>query len=163
MKPYRSSKFSARVSPPLLVTVALLLLAAFGIGPAAADNDRKHDRGRGHGSDQRHEQNNNRFSDSHRHREWRGQDRNYGYRPVYPQPYLYSSRSMCRRRSITRLRRFIMHRLRPIIMLRRRPITRRRLIRVMAITGGLAFRSISGSEARRNLRAYVHADFAQPA
>jgi hypothetical protein len=90
VKPYRSNKFSARVSPPLRATVALLLLVAFGVGPAAADNDRKHDRGRGQGRDQRHEQNNNRFSDSYRHREWRGQDRNYGYRPIYPQPYLYS-------------------------------------------------------------------------
>lgn len=90
MKPYRSMKTFARVSSPLRLTVALLLLVAFGIAPAAADNDRKRDRGQGHGSDQRHEHNNNRFSDGYRQREWRGEDRSYGYRPVYPQPYLYS-------------------------------------------------------------------------
>ena len=47
----------------------------------------------------------------------------------------------------TRRRPFIM-RHRRSIMHHRRPITRRRLTRDMAITGGLAFRSISGSEAR---------------
>ena len=39
---------------------------------------------------------------------------------------------------------------RPLITRRRRAITRRHLIRAMAITGGPAFRSILGSEVRRN-------------
>lgn len=98
MKPDRSINSSARVPRRLFMSVALLLLVAFGVGPAVADNDRQRDRGRGQeraqgtyqGRDHGHDQYNNRFSDSYRHREWRGQDRNYGYRPVYPQPYLYS-------------------------------------------------------------------------
>ena len=98
MKPHRSMKSSVRASHPLCLTIALLLINVGGVGAAVADDDRQHDRGRGQGRDQGihqgrdqgHEQRNNRFSDSYRHREWRGPDRNYGYRPVYPQPYLYS-------------------------------------------------------------------------
>ena len=80
----------ARAARLLLVTCALLVLGGFNAAPVGADNDGHHKRGRGHGDGHGHEQRDNRFSDSYRHREWRGQDRNYSYRPAYPQPYLYS-------------------------------------------------------------------------
>lgn len=71
---------------------ALMLIMAFAslaATPAYADDD--HRRGRGQGHQQRgHEQRDHRYSDGGRHREWRGEDRYFSYRPVYPRPYVYS-------------------------------------------------------------------------
>ncbi len=65
----------------------LLLVLALAAGLCSAvvfaDDDDEH-RGR------EHEHRGNHYSDGYRHREWRGEDRDYGYRPIYPQPYVYA-------------------------------------------------------------------------
>jgi hypothetical protein len=63
----------------LLLTAGLVALSS---GLAVADDDDHHDRG--------HEQRGNHGNQGYRHREWREEDRAYGYRPVYPQPYVYA-------------------------------------------------------------------------
>jgi len=79
----RSSIKTASGRASLLLTLLLGAgLTSLAPGVACADNDNH--RGRGH------EQRGRNHGDGDRHRQWRGEDRGYVYRPYYPQPYLYA-------------------------------------------------------------------------